>query len=489
MKTSPDASAFRPARGGPVILLAALLSAMCLSAGAQHPSPTVGHQIPVDVDIPSGHMGNPIAFFDDFSWKMFLSLNWPAIDDQRGAADTAKGLGDSAAATVWETWKADHEIFQPNGQRPSDWDSFAAASPCAELPVDAAGRAKVLASSGDVATAISHFNQAGFGSVEMGTLIARNRTYTRYEIRVNRAEFDFIRGPDADPTKHLYLKSNLPAAGADPLVFPFGAIEIKAAWREFKLPEEQSLLARYYTREAVLVDPPGPTCRRATIGLVGLHIVARTPSRPEWIWSTFEHIDNLGDAPGGASPTYFDPSGPANPNDPSVNKLEQAVNAQNPPKANPSPTQVIRLKPIHASTEQTNSLYQGHSAVAPTVWANYRLVMTQWPTDPAADEAEFKQRFHDPYPAGAGTPFPGDAPGSGTAISNSTMETTAAFQKQFSCMNCHFRPKPRGNTEFVWFLSLRAFDANEDGNREDRLAMERLSAELLHAADEGRDEP
>ena len=27
--------------------------------------------------------------------------------------------------------------------------------------------------------------------------------------------------------------------------------------------------------------------------LVGLHIVYKTPSRPQWIWSTFRHVDNV----------------------------------------------------------------------------------------------------------------------------------------------------------------------------------------------------
>ena len=39
--------------------------------------------------------------------------------------------------------------------------------------------------------------------------------------------------------------------------------------------------------------------RSADMGLVGLHLVSRTPKRPQWIWSSFEHVDNV---PNGAKP-------------------------------------------------------------------------------------------------------------------------------------------------------------------------------------------
>jgi hypothetical protein len=29
------------------------------------------------------------------------------------------------------------------------------------------------------------------------------------------------------------------------------------------------------------------------VALVALHFVYKTPSRPQWIWSTFEHADNV----------------------------------------------------------------------------------------------------------------------------------------------------------------------------------------------------
>jgi len=68
-----------------------------------------------------------------------------------------------------------------------------------------------------------------------------------------------------------------------------GAIEIKAAWRILTKPSQYK---RYLTTQAVLVNKSG-VCTRATMGLVGLHIVHNTVSQPQFIWATFEQVDNV----------------------------------------------------------------------------------------------------------------------------------------------------------------------------------------------------
>lgn len=67
---------------------------------------------------------------------------------------------------------------------------------------------------------------------------------------------------------------------------------IKVAWLDMAgFPAEQ--VKRYYTRSAVMRQPGTGTCSRVTVGLVGLHIVQKTSSRPQWIWSSYEQIDNV----------------------------------------------------------------------------------------------------------------------------------------------------------------------------------------------------
>ena len=34
---------------------------------------------------------------------------------------------------------------------------------------------------------------------------------------------------------------------------------------------------------------------RKTLGLVGFHVVHKTKNRPQWIWTLFEHNDNVPD--------------------------------------------------------------------------------------------------------------------------------------------------------------------------------------------------
>ena len=45
--------------------------------------------------------------------------------------------------------------------------------------------------------------------------------------------------------------------------------------------------------DAMVLDPVTNTCKLQKMGLVGLHIVQKTPIRPQWVWSSFEHIDNV----------------------------------------------------------------------------------------------------------------------------------------------------------------------------------------------------
>ena len=68
------------------------------------------------------------------------------------------------------------------------------------------------------------------------------------------------------------------------------------------------------------MQTPGThSCEEKKVALVGLHFVHKTKSRPQWIWTTFEHIDNVPDPDQDPTPgkTYTfnngDPSVPAFP--------------------------------------------------------------------------------------------------------------------------------------------------------------------------------
>ena len=134
-------------------------------AQAQCPNPppvTLSPQVPTDVCIPSDFPPNVsgIAFFDDFSWRSFVAMVWPALQGQRGAADPNQKVGATGGPLVFETFKADWELFQANGAAPSPWNSYAAGSnPCGLASV---GPADFLLTS---FSKFANLGQAGFGKL------------------------------------------------------------------------------------------------------------------------------------------------------------------------------------------------------------------------------------------------------------------------------------------------------------------------------------
>src|SRR5450631_3939285 len=79
--------------------------------------------IPGDVCVPASFPGNPIAFFDDYSWRTFIALVWPSFSGQRGAPDPNQPITAADVPLVFETYKADWETFQANGTAPSAFNS------------------------------------------------------------------------------------------------------------------------------------------------------------------------------------------------------------------------------------------------------------------------------------------------------------------------------------------------------------------------------
>jgi hypothetical protein len=366
---------------------------------------------------------NPIRFFDAYSWQTFIALNWPAAPGRRGVPDTTKTINDRTSPRVWETWKSVEETFLPNGAVPSDWSAPETLSVCKnanELGSDPVIPIKLL---GDL-------NQGDDNGGGIGPLIAQNSTYVRYEIRMNKVEFDDITG------RRLYLRDNLPTDPTSPaLAFPPGTIDVKAAWRELKDGENAD---RYYQRDGLAVDPVTGRCDKRHFVLIGFHIGQKTPMRPQWIWSTFEHIDNLtvaAGAPVGTKPSLNDPTKPQ-----ILGDAPAVISKANPPQVNPTPVQAVlesNENRIPTQTAATNAKWETDPQIQNSVWRFYQLVMSQWPTNPAV--------------GGAGVPFPR------RRVANMTMET---YRQPDSCIGCHV--KTTSKTDFVWFLSNRAFPVKDN---------------------------
>jgi hypothetical protein len=420
--------------------LLAVLQGLCLvemtsTLLAQNPTPDISSStVPADVSIPTGFGGNPIAFFDDYSWRTFVALVWPAKNGQRGTADTMKMVGDTSSPLVFETYKADWEVFQGSFKGTSDppvggpdpqnaWQSYDTVVPFSNNQKVSFGQLALVPSS---FSKFGNLGQAGFGNL-VGPIVAQNKTYLRYLTAFNQSEFLQIF------TGQLYLQAKL-----GNVTFPAGALDIKSSWLDM---DNIAHPERYFKRQMLVFDPVSGNYGTKTMGLLGLHIVQKTPSRPQWIWSTFEQVDTVPAGPG-----------PFSLNDGSNTPMPNTNPISFPPPATPATVfNVTRKLPIDPSTQTTNTGYQGLFAAKGAVWQFYRLVMTQWPVPPAGVPPQ------GPVPASQpGTPantFPGN--GATSPFSNVTMETFDQTNIKTGCMNCHNLTKQ--NTDFLWALKVNAF--------------------------------
>jgi hypothetical protein len=323
---------------------------------------------------------------------------------------------------VFETYKAEWELFQPNGSAPSTWSTFGGVPtfPCQGQISSPGFNDLILA-------AVSKFEdlgEAGFGRL-VGPIVSQNSNYERYLTSFNQAEFNQI------VQSKWYLRSNLPDGG---LTFVNGALDLKTSWIVMdNIPQPE----RFYTRQAWVMDIDTGACSQKTVGLVGMHIVQKTPSRPQWIWSTFEHVDSVPpQSPGHIGPFAF--------NDNSGTHMPDKNPISFPPPVQaPAPFNIERVRPIDPSTQQTNTAYR--KALEGTVWANYELVMTQWPLQANSPNV----------PASPPNTFPGSSIPFQGGFANTTMETFDQKNVATGCMACHNLAMHK--TDLLWSLEINAF--------------------------------
>jgi hypothetical protein len=403
-------------------------------------------------------------WFDTFSWQEFIALNWPTEDGKRGVP---KGPNDAAAfkaaftpdaagnypQVVWGSWKQAYELFEQGSTRPTPWSSFGAVLPCPN-PAPAPPKTFLDATNFDINESFSQ------------PLIDQNKNYARYEIRLNETEYGFIRGQDGQPSSWLYLTTNLFKA---PVTMPIstdnvmGAVEVKAAWKPMSTNDDPK---RYYVVNAlVLVNPQTRQAQYQKLGLVGFHIAHKTTPFTEWVWSTFEHVDNVA-APKGFKPSYNN----GTPQPPTPSGFDQRPPAFNGTfLKSPTPVQVTRVNPIPKtpatfSTVDLNAAFQ--KLLSGTVWQNYQLIATQWPTKPA----QFKlPKNGGKYPGDSGIPFPS------AGVANTVIETydqvATTLPTGNSCISCHY---VTAFTDFSWVLAQRSHATITPPNQEQFLTRGRL---------------
>jgi hypothetical protein len=200
---------------------------------------------------------------DEYAWRLFVALNWPA-DPIARRADRAAHLGEDMPV-VWESWQNAAAVYRSHGADPGAWVIGEAGARPATRDRFETTSLKDLPNARHVVNGVM---------VPWVDPLASAKRLT--EIRMNRPAFDFIRAHE------LYsVEGQLRAVAAGAVRFPYGVKEVKAKWR----PISEAERARYHTLLVTLADGT-----QQLYGLTALHIASK--DLPHWFWATFEHVDN-----------------------------------------------------------------------------------------------------------------------------------------------------------------------------------------------------
>jgi len=367
--------------------------------------------------------------FDIYSWNTFIALNWPP--GPNGNGDPKKTIGQNGDNdTVWEHFRDVADIFLPGGATPS-YNGPEVIPP--ECKADYAPGMRILSQVGKTPTVLTEFSQP----FNTGPLIDQNGIYTRMDILVNKPMFDYIF------SNALYSKAGQKAfTGA--VKFPCGvlngaegAIMVKSAWKVIDPADK----GRFHTELALVYTPASQSpkypaaCGKKLMGLVGLHIGHKTNSGAQWLWSTFEQVDNVpteDDVKNGKFKVKY------NYYNPKCNATTCPPNAVpprpwDPTKVSSFHSQIVRMNMFKgnefaftsAAARNADALKLLAGVNPKSVWQNYELISTMWPTNTGQCQAN----PGDPL----GTPAP-------NFLANTTLETYIQGMVpnvSSNCIECH----------------------------------------------------
>jgi hypothetical protein len=430
-------------------------------------NPALSTDLPGDVDVAmkkrledAKKFAEVQRLFDLWSWQAFVTLNWPTNNDGKFApkiADTGFG------PPKWTSWHESTSIFRQDGGVPKPCitpkpNLMLSLERDISLPVARGLKAFATPTGFDKRKTRLLGNISAVGETSPATLAAdkstrpepleeitqaftaplidQNGNYVFYEIQMDPNEVGYIcenklyniEGQVAFTGGKATTKADLPS-GVDSKDGS-GAWELKFAWRILTKTDDKS---RFLTSEA-LVPATGGQCPDKSaakdeqctveVGLVGMHIGHKSQTSPQWIWSTFEHVDNLSVdnvAHPNLKPSFFDPNCPiCVPNQPPVQNKDGSW-------ATTPPTQVSRAIPIPADKAALNDEAAAALGHAGSALRYYELIDSQWPTDPSAKPTPPATGL-----AGAIENKPGGNP-TPVFLTNITMETYFQVGVQAAC--------------------------------------------------------
>lgn len=403
--------------------------------------------------------------YADFAWNDFLALNFPAKEISPGVflpqPSDINGLAYSEGSyrTVWQTYIEDHDLFSENVPE------FGTPSNTPSLCKGAEGDTPVMV--------LSAFMQAN----RMGPVADADKSYVRFNILFNRKMYDYVKARKLNTAagqEQINRPLNWPSGRyqKNPALDNAGAMMIKASW---KILTEKDKAENFHHQKAYVLNKKSSidsqaqeSCRLETVGLIGLHIVHRSNSAPQWVWATFEHRDNAPWMPDLENKRYslFDRAlcdGPIGSETCPYNRIPQHP-WQPSEGSDARPSQIVRLAaPGKAALAANREVRKALRRLGNTAWQNYFLVDVQFPTK-TIQNGNDPHEINPAYPIGQPTPSfllnssmesfiqgfsEGDSVSNGSLVPNAdVMERLSSKRGQYtrsggahrstsSCIGCH----------------------------------------------------
>jgi hypothetical protein len=391
-------------------------------------TPDVPHDVPGGQRLPASDASNEVLA--QFAWQQFLALTWQsdynATSNSRGAPDTAWDHSQPYTAgqpLVWETFAHRSEL-RPFGV-PLD-------TPFSKAPTYLFGVNTTPAEADDSFALFNNLDEdseIGSANIYLGTGDPASQDLVLYQAKVNQSEYDYIKDnfgatqfeKYTDPAKTRpsalqaaqtanknSIKNNL-APATDGLNLPAGdnsvagragegAIEIKTAFIRVT-SENESQFTNFFKTSAIYytADVDQGTgvysnfvYHNGTFALLGIHIIHKTKSYPDFIFTSFEHkeLKNMdfqyiltSPLPPEYAGSDFNPHNVPTPptGTPAGSQIGNRVAVQR-EQQNVAPASATSvLYPIPSVIQSTNTaVHQQLQAVNPnSIWLNYILMGVQ----------------------------------------------------------------------------------------------------------------
>lgn len=294
--------------------------------------------IPISSKVPTDVAGGVNASKQQlatFAWQEFIALNWPAKPNPnpaKGMSDYFRGQADSAALAstgaggtlVWHTYTHRVELYPYNAAAGTGVLPDINATPNYIYP----SYVKIVPASSSTDLTLFN-NQDEASEITLADMYFKpfaldaEKLMVKHGIQANHQKMAAIEDlavkagiiyeAKANPVIYNYIDSkgfqnrttraaaamqtsnkihNEPFDSSNTFELPVGSIEIKASWRRYDASMDN--LDDYIHQSGIYYTGSDNnfTAHNDTLLLIGLHIIHKTPSFPEFTFATFEHKTN-----------------------------------------------------------------------------------------------------------------------------------------------------------------------------------------------------